>query len=48
MKKKNKRRISVLVTAQTKWHLEKMAKSEKNEGDIGSVIDELVKKTRMK
>lgn len=42
-KKKNKRRVSVLITAQTLWHLEQEAKKEGHK-DIGKVMDALTKR----
>lgn len=45
--KKNLRRISVVVTAQTLYHLNKMAAlSGYGEKDIGRVIDKLVRTKR--
>lgn len=45
--KKNLRRISVVVTAQTLWHLNKMAAMNGwGEKDIGRVIDKLVRTQR--
>lgn len=41
--RKNKRRVNVLITAQTLWHLKKEA-GQAGHGEIGRVIDELVKK----
>lgn len=40
--RKNKRRISILITAQTLWHLKKEA-DKAGYSEIGRVIDELVK-----
>ena len=42
---KNKRRISVLVTAQTLWHLQQAA-AEAGHQDPGKVIDQLVRDDR--
>ena len=45
--KKNLRRISVVVTAQTLWHLHKLAAAAGyGEKDIGKVIDKLVRINR--
>lgn len=45
--KKNLRRISVVVTAQTLYHLHRMAAmAGYGEKDIGRVIDKLVKTER--
>ena len=45
--KKNLRRVSVVVTAQTLYHLHKMAaKNGWGEKDIGRVIDKLVRTDR--
>ena len=45
--KKNLRRISVVVTAQTLWHLHQMAAmAGYGEKDIGRVIDKLVRTKR--
>lgn len=41
-RKKNKRRVSVLVTAQTLWHLEQEAKKAGHK-DIGKAVDAIVK-----
>ena len=41
--KKNKRRVSVLVTAQTLWNLENLARSTGYGKDIGKVIDKLTR-----
>ena len=44
---KNLRRISVVVTAQTLYHLNKMAAENGwGEKDIGRVIDKLVRSVR--
>ena len=42
MRDKNKRRISVLVSAQTAWNLEKLAYMA-GQKDIGRVIDKLTR-----
>ena len=42
MSKKNLRRLSVLVTAQTMGNLEKLAATE-GYGNVGRVIDKLVR-----
>lgn len=42
MNKKNMRRISVLVTAQTKGNLEKLA-AMSNYHELGKVVDKLVR-----
>lgn len=42
MKKKNLRRISLLVTAQTAKNLERLAQMD-GQGSIGRVIDKLVR-----
>lgn len=45
--KKNLRRISVVVTAQTLWHLQRLAAvAGYGEKDIGKVIDKLVRINR--
>lgn len=45
--KKNLRRVSVVVTAQTLYHLNKMAAMNGwSEKDIGRVIDKLVRTQR--
>lgn len=41
-RKKNKRRVSVLVTAQTLWHLEQEAKKDGYK-DLGKTVDAIVK-----
>lgn len=41
--KKNKRRVSVLITAQTLWHLENLAWASGYGKDIGKVIDKLTR-----
>lgn len=41
--KKNKRRVSVLISAQTLWHLESLAFSCGYGKDIGKVIDKLTR-----
>lgn len=42
--KKNLRRISVVVTAQTLWHLHKLAAlAGYGEKDIGRVIDKIIR-----
>ena len=42
--KKNLRRISIVVTAQTLWHLHKLAAlSGYGEKDIGRVIDKIIR-----
>ena len=42
--KKNLRRISIVVTAQTLWHLHRLcAMAGYKSGDIGRVIDKLVR-----
>lgn len=46
MSKKNKRRISVLITAQTLYHLEHMRQFCKY-SDIGTVIDKLVREKQV-
>lgn len=44
MDKKNLRRISVVVTAQTKWHLERLAAlAGYGEKDLGRVIDKIIR-----
>lgn len=44
MNKKNLRRISVVVTAQTLWHLRQLAAmAGYGEKDIGRVIDKLIR-----
>ena len=44
MSKKNLRRISVVVTAQTLWHLERLAAvAGYGEKDIGKVIDKIIR-----
>ena len=40
--KKNLRRISIVVTAQTKWNLEHMA-AACGYNDVGRVVDKLVR-----
>lgn len=42
MGKKNMRRISVLITAQTLWNLERLCRMS-GYSDIGRVIDKLVR-----
>lgn len=42
MDKKNLRRISIVVTAQTKWNLEHMA-AACGYSDVGHVVDKLVR-----
>lgn len=46
MSKKNRRRISVLVSAQTLYHLENMAQFCGHK-DLGRVIDKLVREKRL-
>lgn len=46
MSKKNHRRVSVLITAQTLYHLETM-RSFCGYNDIGRVIDKLVREKQM-
>ena len=40
--KKNMRRVSVLISAQTLWNLGRLAKMAKYGDNIGKVIDKLV------
>lgn len=46
MSKKNRRRISVLVSSQTLYHLENMAQFCGHK-DLGRVIDKLVREKRV-
>lgn len=46
MPKKNRRRVSVLLSSQTLYHLEQMAQFSGNK-DIGRVIDKLVREKRL-
>lgn len=46
MSKKNRRRISVLVSSQTLYHLENMAQFCGHK-DLGRVIDKLVREKRL-
>lgn len=41
--KKNMRRVSVLISAQTLWNLGRLAKMAKYGDNIGKVIDKLVR-----
>lgn len=41
--KKNMRRVSVLISAQTLWNLGRLAKMAKYSDNIGKVIDKLVR-----
>lgn len=43
MNDKNKRRLSVLVTAQTAWNLERLAYMAGYNHNIGKVIDKLTR-----
>lgn len=43
MDKKNKRRVSVLIAAQTLWHLYQLAYMAGFGTDIGKIIDKLVR-----
>ena len=45
MSKSNKRRVSVVVSAQTLYHLEAMASFSRT--DIGRVIDNLVREKQL-
>ena len=45
MKDKNKRRVSMLLTAQTVYHLNKEA--EREGVSIGEIVDRLVRKKRL-
>lgn len=45
MSKKNSRRVSVVISAQTLYHLETMAQYSKC--DIGRVIDKLVREKQI-
>lgn len=45
--KKNMRRVSVLISAQTLWNLGKLAKMAKYGDNIGKVIDNLVREKRI-
>lgn len=45
--KKNLRRISIVVTAQTEWHLKKLAAmAGYKEKDLGRVVDKLIRANR--
>ena len=47
MDKKNLRRISIVVTAQTEWHLKRLAAmAGYKERDLGRVIDKLIRSNR--
>lgn len=46
MLNKNLRRVSVVITSQTKWHLEKLA-AICGYRDVGRVIDKLVREKVM-
>ena len=46
MNKKNLRRISIVVTAQTLWHLEHLA-AMAGYRDVGRVVDKLVRERQL-
>ena len=46
MSKSNRRRVSILVSSQTLYHLQRMAQFCEH-GDIGRVVDKLVREKRL-
>ena len=41
--RKNLRRVSMAVSAQTLWHLRELAKASKYGGNLGKAVDKLVR-----
>lgn len=45
--RKNLRRVSMLVSAQTLWHLRELAKASKYGDNLGKAVDKLVREKMM-